>query len=356
MHADDAVIATSLESAGSAWDMMPEGVVGTVSKEEWEISAAGGFCLRVTQELQEMEPVAPADDWLCVICFESDSAAILTSCGHTFHSRCIAQWFRCSSHCPLCRRKCRQGPAIALPPMSFELEPWPMLPESAISEDATTPSQDRVQALRQKKHLSTAAIKQRRQKLADRFRCKVPCQSFFQEIDAADDSTGAAVVLARSQQFKQEAQSKFEGLEAVGREFTVWPMNGCWYRPPIDLHVLARHSAMTTRLALRHPSLSDLSLSLQRSTTQGLAKQVLRACYRQAPARQEPCQGLARQFLDMCYKRQMSVQVGEDAKDSEMLPVGVAEVSRLDVALRATVVDSAKLHVIAKALPHNLSF
>jgi len=52
----------------------------------------------------------------------------------------------------------------------------------------------------------------------------------------------------------------------------------------------------------------------------------------------------------------MSVQVGEDAKDSEMLPVGVAEVSRLDVALRATVVDSAKLHVIAKALPHNLSF
>jgi len=165
--------------------------------------------------------------------------------------------------------------------------------------------------------LSTTAIEERRQQLADRFGCEVPRQSFFQDILASDASTGAAVVLARSQQYKEEVQCKFEQLQANGSEFTVWPIDGRWRLPPIDAQVLARHSAMTARLAARYHSLSPLALALQRRTTQHLAQHLLRRCYRQAPAQWRPSRPLARHTLDMCYRRQVPEEVSTDATVSE---------------------------------------
>jgi len=124
MHADGTMMATCLDTGASAWDTMPEGVVNAVPKDAWEINAAGGFCLRVTASLTHLEEaVAPPDDWLCVICLGEDSnGAVLTTCGHLFHSRCINSWFRCARRCPLCRRTCRTGPGVFQPPMDFELE------------------------------------------------------------------------------------------------------------------------------------------------------------------------------------------------------------------------------------------
>lgn len=42
----------------------------------------------------------------CPVCFEtiqSDDKMVLT-CGHTFHTECMVQWYASSSKCPVCRK------------------------------------------------------------------------------------------------------------------------------------------------------------------------------------------------------------------------------------------------------------
>merc|ERR1712032_968438 len=98
------------------------------------------------------------------------------------------------------------------------------------------------------------------------------------EIDINDDSIGPDVVLTRSQKYREEVNFKQEQLQAAGRALTVWPVDGRWRAPPLNATILARHSAMTARLAARHLSLfhaglisrrthAVLSLGLQRRTT-----------------------------------------------------------------------------------------
>lgn len=164
--------------------------------------------------------------------------------------------------------------------MDFELQPWPMLPDRVIAEDATIQRQD----IGQRHTLSVAAMDERRRRLADRFKCEVPNQSFFLEIRAHADCTGPAVVLARSRHYQEEVEFKVEQLESAGGQFTVWPVEGRWRLPPIDPEIVARHSAMTVRLAARHSSLANLSFALQRRTNRGLAQHLLRQCYRKTSA------------------------------------------------------------------------
>jgi hypothetical protein len=289
MHADDMMMTTSLDSASSAWNMVPENALDAIPKDVWEISAAGGFCLRNTTLLPDLELTSPPEDWMCVICLDEDANdVILIDCGHTFHSRCVRKWFRRSEGCPLCRRKCRHGPAVVQPEMDFELQSWPMLPASVIEQDTITQSQERVQAVRDRRGpFSIGAMNKRRRELAERFGCEVPAQAFFQEIDVNDDPIGPDVVLARSQKYREEVHFKQEQLQAAGFTLTVWPVEGRWRPPPHDASILARHSAMTARLAARHHSLSHLSLALQRRTTGCIAQYVLGQCYRKVAAIQE---------------------------------------------------------------------
>lgn len=284
IHADDKMMVTSLDPGDSAWSMIAQNVVNAISKDAWEISAAGGFCVRITQESVELDSSVPPDDWHCVICLgEDDKGAILTNCGHTFHARCLTRWLRQSGCCPLCRRKCRSGPAVVQEPMDFELQPWPMLPDRVIAEDVTIQRQDVVHGIRQSHILSIAAMDERRRRLADRFKCEVPRQSFFLEVHAHAECTGPAVVLARSRHYQKEVEVKIEQLESAGSHFTFWPVDGRWRLPPIDPAILARHSAMTVRLAARHSSMSNLSFALQRRNNRRLAQFLLRQCYRKTP-------------------------------------------------------------------------
>lgn len=248
------------------------------------------------------------------------------------------------------------GPAIIQPPMDFELEPWPTLPDGVIANDTTTQSQDRARA----PALSSTAMEGRRQQLADRFGCEVPNPAFFQEICASGDYTGPAVVLARSHQYKKAAQCRYEELEATGREFTVWPVHGRWRFPPTDPQVLQRHSAMTARLATRHHNLSHLSLALHRRSIQALAQQLLRQCYKQAPALEEPAQGLARRLLDTCYMQQCRQQGCVGIKGPEGLRAGAAKMSRSSTtvpsALNAAVFGVSKRSDVEAVETFNVSF
>lgn len=42
----------------------------------------------------------------CAICLDSMNAQTLTiSCGHTYHSNCLLNWFEYNMTCPVCRTK-----------------------------------------------------------------------------------------------------------------------------------------------------------------------------------------------------------------------------------------------------------
>jgi hypothetical protein len=191
--------------------------------------------------------------------------------------------------------------------MIFEGEQWHMLPDGVIAQDAATWQQLRLQNLREALPLSTAAMQARRRKLADRFRCKAPEDSFFLEISATDDSIGAAVVLERSRRHSKKVEAIRNELEARGRNFVAWPVNGRWSDLPMDSQTLARRCALTESLAARHPSLaesaSSIALVLKRRMVHDITRCILKQCYQKAPSQREESRFLAQNILRCCYER-----------------------------------------------------
>jgi hypothetical protein len=61
----------------------------------------------VLEGLQTTVLVEEADCTICMDEMAASSVAMrLPWCAHTFHLKCIAQWFSSKDHCPVCR----QGP------------------------------------------------------------------------------------------------------------------------------------------------------------------------------------------------------------------------------------------------------
>lgn len=268
VHADDTRMITALEPDSSAWTVLSEStMLDPASKAEWEHNASGAFCLRPTCEPEQLQTTCPPADWECVICLgESQSCVVLLKCGHSYHSGCIGKWFHRSARCPMCR--CRSSTIIAPfthPAMVFELEPWPMLPDGVIEQDDLTQGQERVDTRRalQKRHVlwpfkRLEFMQKRRQQLADRFGCEMPRQDFFQELSAECferiflSCTGPEAVVARSHRFKQEVEARFLQQEAIGANFTVWPINGAWPSLPVDHRTAAKQAALTARLVAQN--------------------------------------------------------------------------------------------------------
>lgn len=218
--------------------------------------------------------------------------------------------------------------------MDFELESWPLLPHAVIAQDETTRNQERLESDRRSRgNLSTAAMEARRQQLADRFGCEVPSQAFFREVCADDSCTGPAVVLARCAKYRQEVKDQLRQLEAKGCEFVFWPKDGRWPHASVDPQISARRSALTTRLAKRHRSLSDLALAQQRRATEVLAQFILKQCYRQAPLQQDQSTELPRLLLRHCYKRQVSAKCVKDMKQTEVQCLHPATINFEDMAM-----------------------
>ena len=45
----------------------------------------------------------------CSICIEPlHGKTITTKCGHTYHSKCLAQWYESNDNCPYCRQSIEQ--------------------------------------------------------------------------------------------------------------------------------------------------------------------------------------------------------------------------------------------------------
>jgi len=235
MHQDQSTWVTSMEGAVSAWEMSPESVVNAVPADDFDVQASGGFCLRVTKEFEQMQAAVPDEEWLCVICLEESSEdAVFTSCNHIFHQRCISKWLGRSTRCPLCRCKCRShGPSIVLPPMVFDLDPWPIMPTGVVEEDVSTDAQERVAAQRAEAPLSMLRIEARRKELADRFRCEVPPAVFFQCCTSRPETDwnstiGLPVVQARVARDQEKVARVYDQLALEGIELVSWPIAGRW--------------------------------------------------------------------------------------------------------------------------------
>lgn len=254
VHADNTVMITALDPTCSVWTVLPPSLLQTVPKAVWELNASGAFCLRPTCEPQQLQTTCPPADWECVICLsESQNGVVLLNCGHSYHSSCIGKWFRRSTRCPMCRCKCKiEAAPFIHPPMVFELQPWPMMPDGVIAQDELTQVQERVEARRAARLFSQELMQKRRQQLADRFACEIPRQEFFQELSADMDCTGPEAVVVRSQRFKQEVEARFLQQEAIGSNFTVWPINGAWPSLPVDHGTAAKQAALTARLTAQN--------------------------------------------------------------------------------------------------------
>lgn len=275
VHADSSVMITEVAPASPAWATMLGDEVSHWAREpdvrsrdlsNFEQYASGGFCLRVTTEMEQFQAFEAPDEWVCVICLdETKEGAVLANCGHSFHSRCISKWFCRSSRCPLCRCKSRVGPAVVNSPMEFEVESWPMLPDGVIACDAASQVQERVADVRRARPLGTAEVSARRERLAARFGCEMPSPSFFHELPADEGSTGPAVVLERSHRCRQEGEAKFRELEISGSEVVAWPVDGRWPALPVGAQAAKNHAALTRRLALHLTIHSDSAAAARRS-------------------------------------------------------------------------------------------
>jgi len=282
VHANETVLVTSIDETGSAWRMMPEAVVNAVPQDVFAIEASGGFCCRAAEAAEHLQQTTPPDDWLCAICLDENSdGAVVSLCRHTFHRVCILKWLQKSSRCPLCRGKCRLGPAVMLPPMVFDLEPWPMLPTEVIAEDTTTSVQEATAHERKRRPLTMDKIEARRKQLADRFKCQVPSASFFQhKIVQDEEMIGLAAVQARIVRDRQEEALLRDRLNCEGQAFTSWPVAGRWSDLPTCPRIEAARAELTARLTKRF---EQRRLQMQGRTPQGLARYLLRQYYTKLP-------------------------------------------------------------------------
>lgn len=277
VHADDSEIITTIAETGFAWDVLPESVVNAVPMDDFEVQASGGFCLRSSDEPQQFESAMPHEEWLCVICLDEGlDDAITVTCGHIFHRPCISLWFRKSKLCPLCRCKCRSdsGPALSLPPLVFDLEPWPMLPAGVVEQDIPTSTQERIVAARAGKSLSIGRMEARRKQLADRFKCQVPSAAFLEEsIVLTKAMIGPASVFARIAWDLKEAARIHDQLDEEGSQITSWPVGGRWpglAMTPFNQAALARLTRKRNRSRLE----------VQCRTPRGMARHILNQHYK----------------------------------------------------------------------------
>jgi len=277
VHADDSEIITTIAETGFAWDVLPESVVNAVPMDDFEVQASGGFCLRSSDEPQQFESAMPHEEWLCVICLDEGlDDAITVTCGHIFHRPCISLWFRKSKLCPLCRCKCRSdsGPALSLPPLVFDLEPWPMLPAGVVEQDIPTSTQERILAARAGKSLSSGRMEARRKQLSDRFKCQVPSAAFLEEsIVLTKAMIGPASVVARIAWDLKEAARIHDQLDEEGSQITSWPVGGRWpglAMTPFNQAALARLTRKRNRSRLE----------VQCRTPRGMARHILNQHYK----------------------------------------------------------------------------
>jgi hypothetical protein len=299
VHADDVQLDTTIDGA-SAWEMKPLVMLPQIPKDVWETSAAGGFCLRISEE-QKMAAATPVAAWQCVICLDEDPAdAVLTTCAHTFHSKCISRWFQRSTRCPLCRFRCRTC-LHQNPPMDFDLTPWNMLPAAVIAQDEVLPAQELVATQRAQKPLSLEACIDRRMQLAVRFNCEPPGVTFFQEVHPNDESAiGPAAVITRAKRFREEAAAKRASLEALGEQLTIWPVGRRW--PAVVL--------TNPRIVKRRASLAaHFARSARTSNLHGFC------CVSAPPSSQE----IAQELLNFSH------DASGDQSLSTILPVSEAE-------------------------------
>ncbi|XP_005736793.1 RING finger protein 145 [Pundamilia nyererei] len=91
------------------------------------------------QQLQEHNDV-------CAICFQEMSSAVITYCGHFFHSNCLRKWLYVQETCPMCHQTVRPTPpgqsqasadSPAAPPQR-DAEPDPAAPEGDQKLDTAT--------------------------------------------------------------------------------------------------------------------------------------------------------------------------------------------------------------------------
>lgn len=64
-----------------------------------------GSNISVENILDEMDMVSLSVSNTCAICIDDVSEAPGLECGHLFHKDCLAEWFKKSRTCPVCRHK-----------------------------------------------------------------------------------------------------------------------------------------------------------------------------------------------------------------------------------------------------------
>ncbi|XP_074847732.1 RING finger protein 145-like isoform X2 [Carettochelys insculpta] len=71
-------------------------------------------------------------DDVCAICFQEMNVAVITHCGHFFHTGCLRKWLYVRDTCPMCHQPVKPGAAGGAQPAGGEpAEPQPILEEGA---------------------------------------------------------------------------------------------------------------------------------------------------------------------------------------------------------------------------------
>jgi len=231
VHADTTAFDCSIDADRSpAWTEVEANVFGdAVASAEWEELLGGKWCCReVEAQAVFSDDMQILDDWLCVICLdEEQSSAVAICCSHVFHRACISSWLARQGRCPLCRRRSLRPP---LPPMDFDLSPWPMLPEDAIAGDS--PTERQLQTLRERAarhfpYLTMGERTRRLSSLARRFR-REAAPSFFVEVSPAEREVQEVAVVERNiLRLAEEAEAR-ERLEEAGAALAEFPVQGRW--------------------------------------------------------------------------------------------------------------------------------
>lgn len=264
IHSETETFDTTLAHGSSAWTVMPESVLNAVPRDMAEAYAAGGFCVRETAEPEVIgSPALPPDEWCCVICLdENPKNSVTLLCGHVYHNQCVRLWLQKSFRCPLCRRRCRFGASLVLPPMVFDLEPWPMLSHDAIALDTATTQQIAVIQARAERHVSDSLLQARRQRLNQRFGVAVRPEFLAEVVLSEEDEQwciGRSVVDLRFQFARANADADFTKRAAIGAQSVSWPTAGKWPSLTETRCLAVRREALSRRLEPRWSQMQEHS-------------------------------------------------------------------------------------------------
>lgn len=247
---------TTIEPSEAAWRLVEQNLLSAVPKDVWEANARGGFCTR-EDSLPTAEAAAAADveeGWCCAVCLGEEPQGVkVLRCGHMFHECCLRPWFRVSNRCPMCRRRVcwAPTPALVLPDMDFELQPWPLLPDGVVASDEPTAAQLRVLASRAK--AAQGARARAGARLRQRFGAE-PKPRFFEELvpSEACGLVGLAAVALRWRGEREQAAEELERRAAAGSKVVCWPRGRRWPAPPPNERAARRRAAVAARSQARH--------------------------------------------------------------------------------------------------------